>query len=75
MGVGAELFITKWLSLAADLRFQTVFKNIDTQARIRQDCLRNVGEMTGFCNGIQSADPDDKLNVGLSFQLGANIYF
>lgn len=75
LGAGAEFFITKWLSLNADLRFQTVFKNIDTQARIREDCLSSVGSMTGFCNGINSADPEDKLNLGLSFQLGASIYF
>ena len=44
-------------------------------AQIRDDCLHNVGTMTGFCDGINRADPEDKLNVGVQFQLGANLYF
>ncbi len=75
VGAGAELFVTRWLSLKADLRFQTVFHDIDQQARIRDDCLRSQGGMTGFCNGINTADPNDKVDLGLTFNLGANVYF
>lgn len=75
LGGGFELFLTRDISLQADLRAQTVFKNIDTQARIREDCIRQVGDMQGFCDGIHSADPDDKVNLGVQFSGGVNFYF
>ncbi|MCB9729323.1 MAG: porin family protein [Deltaproteobacteria bacterium] len=75
LGAGLEVWLGKRVSLQADVRGQTIFKNVDTHAEIRTDCLRQVGELTGFCDGIHAADPNDKMNVGLQFQLGANIYF
>jgi len=75
VGAGAEFFITRWLSLKADVRFNMVFNDIDQQARIRNDCLSSQGGMVGFCDGINSADPNDKVDAGLTFNLGANIYF
>ncbi|MEZ4266296.1 MAG: outer membrane beta-barrel protein [Myxococcota bacterium] len=75
LGAGLEVWLGKRVSLQADLRGQTIFKNLDTHAEIRTDCLRQVGGLTGFCDGIQSADPNDKMNIGLQFQLGANFYF
>ncbi len=75
LGAGLEFFLTKHISLHADLRGQTVMKNLDEQAKIRTDCLNRVGDMVGFCDGINAADPDDKVNLGLQLQAGASWYF
>lgn len=74
-GVGLEVFITRHLSLNADVRFQTIFKDLDTQASIRTDCLHQVGDQVGFCDGIHGADPEDKMNLGVQLQAGATWYF
>jgi hypothetical protein len=75
LGAGVEIFLTKNFAIHGDLRAQTVFKNLDTQAKIRTDCLNQVGNQVGFCDNIHSADPDDKFNIGLQFQAGASWYF
>jgi len=75
LGAGVEVFLTKNLSINADLRAQTIFKNLDTQAKISTDCLHQVGSMTGFCDNIHSADPNDKVNLGMQLQAGLNWYF
>ncbi|MCA9514609.1 MAG: porin family protein [Myxococcales bacterium] len=74
-GLGLEVFITRHLSLNADVRFQTVFKDLDTQASIRTDCLHQVGDQVGFCDGIHGADPNDKMNLGVQLHAGATWYF
>lgn len=74
-GGGLEVFLTKDLSIQGDLRAQTVFRNVDTHAEVRQDCLEAVGSMSGFCDGIHQADPGDKLELGMMFQAGLNFYF
>ena len=75
LGAGIEVFLSRSLSLYADLRGQTVFKNVDSQAKIREDCLHNIGSQTGFCNGISTATADDKVDLGLNFMVGASLYF
>ncbi|PIE21005.1 MAG: hypothetical protein CSA66_00195 [Proteobacteria bacterium] len=75
IGAGVEVFLTEHLAISADLRAQTVFKDLDTQAKIRTDCLNQVGSMTGFCDNIHDADPGDKVNLGVQFQAGATWYF
>jgi len=75
IGGGVEVFLSKSFSLHADLRGQTVFKNLDTQEIIREDCLSQVGGMSGFCDNIHDADPNDKANLGLQLQVGASLYF
>lgn len=75
LGAGVEIFLTKNIAISADIRAQTIFKNLDTQAKIHTDCLTRIGNMTGFCDNIQSADPDDKVNIGLQLQAGVSWYF
>lgn len=75
LGGGLEIFLSRSLSLHADLRGQTVLKNLDEQAVIRQDCLTRTGGMQGFCDGIHRADPNDKANLGIQLQVGASLYF
>ena len=75
LGAGLEIFLTRDISLQADLRGQTIFKNLDEQAKIRDDCVTQIGDMSGFCDRIHGADPNDKMNLGLTFQVGANYYF
>lgn len=75
LGAGVEIFLTKNIAINADIRAQTIFKNVDTQAKIHTDCLTRIGNMTGFCDNIHSADPDDKVNIGLQLQAGVSWYF
>ncbi|TNF29510.1 MAG: porin family protein [Deltaproteobacteria bacterium] len=75
LGAGVEFFLTKNIAINADIRAQTIFKNLDTQEKIRTDCLYQVGSMTGFCDNIHSADPNDKVNLGVQLQAGATWYF
>ncbi len=75
LGGGLELFLSRSLSLHADLRGQTIFNNLDSQERVREDCLAQVGNLQGFCDGIQRADAEDKMNLGLQLQAGATLYF
>jgi len=75
LGVGVEFFLSRNISISADLRAKTIFKNLETQAKIRQDCLHQIGGMVGFCDNIHSADPNDKFNLGFQFQAGATWYF
>lgn len=75
LGAGVEIFLTKNISINADIRAQTIFKNLDTQEKIRTDCLHQVGSLTGFCDNIHSADPEDKVNLGVQLQAGATWYF
>ena len=75
LGGGVEIFLTKNLAINADVRAQTIFKNLDTQAKIHTDCLHQVNGMTGFCDNIQSADPADKVNLGVQLQAGVSWYF
>lgn len=75
IGAGLELFLTRDLSINADIRAQSVFKNLDSQAKIQEDCLQSIGGMSGFCDGIHEADPNDKINLGAQFSLGLNLHF
>ena len=75
LGAGAELFLTDDISIHADLRGTSVFKNIDSQTQIRQDCINQIGGMSGFCDGINGNDPTDKIDLGLTFHAGASIHF
>ncbi len=75
LGGGVEFFLTRSLSIHADARLQSVLKDLDTQAKIRDDCLATSGSKTGFCDGIHAADPNDKMNVGVLLQAGASLYF
>lgn len=75
LGVGVELFITDDISLVGDVRGTAVFKSIDSQAQVRQDCLSQIGGMSGFCDGLNTVNPNDKVDIGAAFHLGANIHF
>lgn len=75
LGAGVELFLTDDISLLGDVRGTAVFKNIDSQAKIRQDCISTVGSMSGFCDGLHGANPTDKVDIGVQFHLGANVHF
>jgi hypothetical protein len=75
VGAGVEIFLTPTLSVQGDLRAQTVIKNLETQGQIREDCLSTAGGKTGFCNGLNGVNVNDKLNLGVTAHVGANIYF
>lgn len=75
VGAGVEIFLTPTLSIQGDLRAQTVIKNLETQGQIREDCLSTAGGQTGFCDGLNGVNANDKLNLGVTAHVGANIYF
>jgi len=74
-GGGLELRLSPEFGLSADLRFMGLYKDMGSSTTLRNDCLSQVGGNTGFCNGLNNLDPNDKLNVGAQFMVGANLYF
>ena len=75
VGAGVEIFLTPTMSIQGDLRAQTVIKNLETQGQIREDCLSSAGGKTGFCDGLNTVNTSDKLNLGVTAHVGANLYF
>ncbi|MFO0746145.1 MAG: outer membrane beta-barrel protein [Myxococcota bacterium] len=75
LGGGLEVFITKNLAIHADLRAETVFKNLDTKEKIAQDCEHQMGSQTGFCDNIHFTDASDKVDIGVQLQAGVSWYF
>lgn len=75
LGGGLEVFITENLAVHADIRAQTVFKNLDTKEKIAQDCEHQVGSQTGFCDNIHFTDASDKVDLGFQLQAGVSWYF
>ncbi len=75
LGGGVEFFITENLALHADLRFQTVFKNLDTREKIATDCIAQVGTQSGFCDNIHFTGEEDKVDLGVQLQAGVSWYF
>lgn len=75
LGGGVEFFITENLALNADLRFQSVFKNLDTKEKIAEDCISQVGSQSGFCDNIHFTDDADKVDLGFQLSAGVSWYF
>lgn len=75
LGGGLEVFLTENLALHADLRLQSVFKDLDTRERIASDCVRQIGAERGFCDDIHDTDDADKVDLGAQLQLGVSWYF
>jgi len=75
LGGGVELFISEHLALHADLRFQSIFKDLDTKEKIATDCIAQVGTQSGFCDNIHYTGAEDKVDLGAQLQLGASWYF
>ncbi|MCC6620771.1 MAG: porin family protein [Deltaproteobacteria bacterium] len=74
-GGGLEIFITENLAIHADIRAQTIFKSLDTEEKIAQDCERQIGSQTGFCDNIHFTGADDKVDLGVQLQAGVSWYF
>jgi len=75
LGGGVEFFLTENIALTADLRFQSVFKNLDTQEKIATDCITQIGSQSGFCDNIHNTDDGDKVDLGFQLSAGASWYF
>jgi len=75
LGGGLEIFITENLAIHADIRAQTIFKSLDTEEKIAQDCERQIGGQTGFCDNIHFTGADDKVDLGVQLQAGVSWYF
>ncbi len=72
LGAGAEFRFSRHFGINADLRFLGLYKNVDSETTIFQECMSTSGGQSGFCNGINR---DDKFNVGAQFMVGATFYF
>ncbi len=75
LGAGVEIFLTNAWSLHADLRFVTVYKNLDEHVDLNTGCIQRIGDTRGYCSGVHDIDPDDKFNFGLQFLAGTTYYF
>lgn len=75
LGAGVQVRLGQSFAIHADLRFMGLYKNLEDEYTIREDCLSAVGSARGFCNNLSSMDTDDKFNVGLQFQAGATYFF
>jgi hypothetical protein len=73
-GLGAELFLTRSISLTTDVRVKAM-GTVKRDSIIRDDCISESGGMTGFCDGLQTAATGGDANLGVQVSLGANIYF
>ncbi len=74
-GLGLEVKVTNQVSLHADLRFLTVYKNLDSQSRISTQCMSSDAAASGLCAGMDKINTDDRFNLGAQFQEGATYYF
>lgn len=75
LGGGLEFFITENIALNADIRAMTVFKNLDTKEKIATDCVRSVGNQSGFCDNIHFTGAEDKVDIGVQLRAGVLWYF
>ncbi len=74
-GIGVQVKLGDHFAINADARFLTVFKNIGSGTEVSSQCLRSEAGRTGFCDGLQNLDAEDKFNFGAQFQVGATYYF
>jgi opacity protein-like surface antigen len=74
-GGGLEVFLTENIAINADIRFNTIFRNLDQRESVHTDCLRQTGQMNGFCDNIHYTGAEDKVNLGAQFKVGASWYF
>jgi hypothetical protein len=63
------------VAIHADLRFNTVFRNVDKRESVHEDCLDARGEMVGFCDDIHFTGADDKVSLGGQVRAGVSWYF
>lgn len=75
VGAGVQIRITRNFAIQADLRFMGLYKNLDEEMAVRDDCLRSAGGETGFCSAMSRYDSGDRFNLGLQFLAGATYYF
>ncbi len=75
LGGGLEVFLTEHVALHADVRFNTVFRNLDKRESVHTDCLNARGDMVGFCDDIHFTGADDKVSLGGQLRVGASWYF
>jgi len=75
-GFGIEVKVTDQLALHADLRFLSIYKNLDSQTTISSQCQSSkAGGALGFCEGLQNIDTNERFNLGAQLQAGATYYF
>jgi opacity protein-like surface antigen len=75
LGAGVQVRFGDHFAIYADVRFISVYKNLDTTNQVADACLTSRAGATGYCTGLNSLDPQDKWNIGAQFQAGATYYF
>jgi len=70
LGLGVQIWLGDHIALHADLRFLTIYKNLDSASEIVDACSRH----RGVCSP-QQVNLDDRYNVGLQFGAGVSFYF
>ena len=64
------------LTLHSDLRFLSVYKNLGNVNKVSSSCVSSgASGISGFCDGLNAIDPNDKFNIGAQFQAGVSYNF
>ena len=75
LGGGLEVFLTEHVAIHADLRFNTIFRDLGKRESVNKDCLNARGDMVGFCDNIHFTGVEDKVSLGGQFRAGVSWYF
>ena len=74
-GLGVQVKFGDHFAIHADARFLTIFKNVGESSSISNECMKSEAGLYGLCNGLQNLDTEDKVKIGVQFQLVATYYF
>ncbi len=70
LGGGVKVRLSEDVALSADVRANMVYSHLGSTTSIKDSCVN-----AGACNGMETVSPDDKLDVGMTMQAGAILYF
>ena len=76
-GLGVQVKFGRHFAIHADVRFVSVYKNLDSVTYVSNQCLSSkAAGRPGFCEGLSALNPDeDKWNIGIQFGAGATYFF
>ncbi len=75
IGAGAEVFVSRRLSLQADLRFIGLFKDLGSRQDLLDACRSAAGASSPLCLAAAKVDTNDRFDPGLQFLVGLNYRF
>ena len=73
VGAGLEVFLSRELSLHADLRGYGVVIDPQVRGPMEAQCMKATGDAS--CGRLDSPDIGDKVTPGVQLSLGASFHF